>query len=860
MLSYIYINLEYYGICKYTEEFYMNQLKYAVMVWMLLMVAAHADVVMDDFTDNRINYAPGVAEEDLGYLYVYGEDGGTVSPAEEDLETLTGSVALTIIKPADEDPLYPSAGFGMNFKDPKGNLNISAFDGVYITYTGASVIGSGMTLQLVLDDGGEDGEEWMCAIPAGSSTLECLWADFTQLDWVDPKETAIPFATLKGLQVSIKGSGAGSAAITITEVGFLGDAPVSSSVVVSSSSEPVSSSTVVSSSSEPISSSTVVSSSAASGSVVMDDFTDNRINYAPGVAEEDLGYLYVYGEDGGTVSPAEEDLETLTGSVALTIIKPADDDPLYPSAGFGMNFKDPKGNLNISAFDGVYITYTGASVIGSGMTLQLVLDDGGEDGEEWMCAIPVGSATLECLWADFTQVDWVDPKETAIPFATLKGLQVSIKGSGAGSAAITITEVGFLGDAPVSSSVVVSSSSEPVSSSTVVSSSSEPISSSTVVSSSAASGSVVEDFLEHQVNLAPGKEGEEGYWYVYADKSGSATNPATAAALENAFGVGSLAVTLSVEGSTEQYPYAGVGFDFIDNGDAADPDKETVSLTAYTGIEVTYTASASGIVMEMADARVSDGTEYKVSLPTGANTAVFYWNDFTQPSHASTPAKGQRPIPLSAVTGFKFVNKVKNTSKTITFTNIRLVTSAPPTSSSSEWNSSSVGTSSSATSSDIGTSSSAGISSSAAACVPGAYLKGTDDHDCDGITNYYDDFDGNGVPNFMEDDAKNGILNYLDPTWIYFGQGGTTSIARAFVTHSWQLQMDRNVVSLQVPQSGNYTVDVYSLTGSLIATVHKGVLHGNAALQWNGAALPAGIYLVRVQGVHLDYSQRIELK
>lgn len=72
----------------------------------------------------------------------------------------------------------------------------------------------------------------------------------------------------------------------------------------------------------------------------------------------------------------------------------------------------------------------------------------------------------------------------------------------------------------------------------------------------------------------------------------------------------------------------------------------------------------------------------------------------------------------------------------------------------------------------------------------------------------------------------------------------------------------RGAVTLRlgVPSAGRFRVGVYDVLGREVAVLHDGpIVAGEHRLTLDGAALPAGIYIVRVTGDGLAAAQRVTL-
>jgi mannan endo-1,4-beta-mannosidase len=212
-------------------------------------------------------------------------------------------------------------------------------------------------------------------------------------------------------------------------------------------------------------------------------------------------------------------------------------------------------------------------------------------------------------------------------------------------------------------------------------SSSNPISSSPQSSSSQATDptqNLVEGFNYNRVDMiAPGANASNlGYWFRYIDNYGSTMTPSDSASLVNEFSDGALSVSIQLApevATINQYPYAGVGFDFINNGNVLDIAKATVDLSSWQGLRVTY-RSSNPVILEMGEARQSEGAEYFCLLPATPVTQTIecLWTDFAQPSWVAG-AGLTRIKPLNAITGFKFAYKTGSSSNSFTLEQMNMV-------------------------------------------------------------------------------------------------------------------------------------------------------------------------------------------
>ncbi|MCW4014584.1 MAG: T9SS type A sorting domain-containing protein, partial [Candidatus Bathyarchaeota archaeon] len=67
-------------------------------------------------------------------------------------------------------------------------------------------------------------------------------------------------------------------------------------------------------------------------------------------------------------------------------------------------------------------------------------------------------------------------------------------------------------------------------------------------------------------------------------------------------------------------------------------------------------------------------------------------------------------------------------------------------------------------------------------------------------------------------------------------------------------------IAFDLPEHGNVKIDVYSITGSLVGTlVDEALPAGCHQLQFNGAELSSGVYLIRMSADNFQQTQRIVL-
>jgi len=146
-----------------------------------------------------------------------------------------------------------------------------------------------------------------------------------------------------------------------------------------------------------------------------------------------------------------------------------------------------------------------------------------------------------------------------------------------------------------------------------------------------------------------------GHWFQYIDSYGSTMTPASNSALSTSVvSSGNLAVAITLLGdTTSHYPYAGVAFDFTDNGSATTANKATFNVSAYTGITITY-KSSTVIKLQLEGNADSDGANWFYSLPIAStsSTVTLTWAQFSQPTWVSTTQT--RAIPTAALASIKF--------------------------------------------------------------------------------------------------------------------------------------------------------------------------------------------------------------
>jgi hypothetical protein len=394
----------------------VNILKKTLMGLGLVAVASSAQTILDTFNDNQLDVAlPGVVTP--GFLFLTADPYGTTfTPDTAALTVHAGtSLSVSITRVADNAALnrYSYGLLGLNFADPKAAISIASFTGISVTYSSATGV------NLVLDDGREDGAEYFCALAASAiqTTRTCNFVGgFAQPTWATGTLVrAIPTAALFGIQ--FKAPAAGVTSFTLYNVTMLGGSVI----------PPVSSSSAIII--PPSSSSATIPSTGA-----LDTFNDNQLDLAVGGAVTAGFYFTTVDAYGSTITPDSASLALhAMAPLTVTMNRVPDNAALnqYSYALLGVNFADPKGAVNISTYPGIGVTYSSTS------GMNLVLDDGAEDGAEYFCTLPptVGQSTKFCSFAtDFVQPAWaatnVPPLTRPIPLTALYGIQFKAASAG----------------------------------------------------------------------------------------------------------------------------------------------------------------------------------------------------------------------------------------------------------------------------------------------------------------------------------------------------------------------------------------------------------------------------------------------
>ena len=169
----------------------------------------------------------------------------------------------------------------------------------------------------------------------------------------------------------------------------------------------------------------------------------------------------------------------------------------------------------------------------------------------------------------------------------------------------------------------------------------------------------------------------------------------------------------------------------------------------------------------------------------------------------------------------------------------------------------------------------------------GTFTVNTNGSEYDTVLAVYTFVDGNFVEQGCNDDDPNASDNssivtidvsentpyYVMNTSFLSGDEGevlfNTSFAPAVATEATPAgdvsltatpnpARDAATVTLSVPETQTMTVEVFSVTGRRVATLHDGaVAAGDLALDLDASALPSGVYVVRAVGETVRLSERI---
>lgn len=167
---------------------------------------------------------------------------------------------------------------------------------------------------------------------------------------------------------------------------------------------------------------------------------------------------------------------------------------------------------------------------------------------------------------------------------------------------------------------------------------------------------------------------DAGEMYSFVDTYGSVIEPAVDGMKTNIDLNGNIngAMTLLGDTSISNYPFGGIGFDFINNRDAETADKVTMDMSSYTGIKFNYKASQI-MKVKLMDKLSGDGSSWYAELPiaTVATDITLSWSSFAQPSWIS--ASQQRDITTSELVGVNIQYETQNTSMTFEFNSINMI-------------------------------------------------------------------------------------------------------------------------------------------------------------------------------------------
>jgi endo-1,4-beta-D-glucanase Y len=572
------------------------------------------------------------------------------------------------------DDAYPFVGLVFDLQPDKIPQDLSGVTSITLEYKSA-----GNVRFALIQEGMPEGQEYgLDLTPASTWRTETIniSTQMFQPTWVSTP-TSLNMGALISGKFELKEPLGGSGYISVRSLEFDGWSPAPI-ICEESSSDAVSS--------EDTPSSDAVSSEDGTSS---DDGTSDTGNSSQEAQQvENIDNFWLWGvyvdEIGSDVSPEagenplrEEDGTTIAEAFMEVLPEPewyeGIPDDAYPFVGMIMDFLPEKEPADLSGVTQITLTYRSSGNVRISLAQQ-----GITPGAEYGYDLPPSSSwrTITVLVnSEMFQPSWVSTP-TPLNMGALESIKWELKEPLGGSGSIAIQNISFPGyvgpEAPleeISSSDSPSSetpSSETLSSDTPASSqdetssdaqsSEDPASSQDQPSSNSGPGyGIIEAFdTDHQINFSPGQVDELGYWYSFVDSYGSSLSVDP---VENGFGDGTLELTmiLTAENQAESiWPYVGVGFDFVNNGDVAENLKQTVPLGGFDGIRISY-SSTGPVLLQMAEAMTSDGTEFGCELPGGVNQVfTCSWDDFAQPGWIS--ASQTRSLPTE-VTGFKFTYK-----------------------------------------------------------------------------------------------------------------------------------------------------------------------------------------------------------
>lgn len=164
----------------------------------------------------------------------------------------------------------------------------------------------------------------------------------------------------------------------------------------------------------------------------------------------------------------------------------------------------------------------------------------------------------------------------------------------------------------------------------------------------------------------------KGALFSFVDDLGSTVSPPVRG-LQPTLETGELTVAITLLGNSQaaEYPYAGIGFDFILSEDLDVPAKPVVDISSYTGFTVSYKSDVA-LKLQLKDRASKDGASWYAELPISATkvTTSLVWADFSQPGWTS--GGSVRPIPTSALIGLQLQYDTEKSSANFTLYDLTL--------------------------------------------------------------------------------------------------------------------------------------------------------------------------------------------
>lgn len=590
--------------------------------------------------------------------------------------------------------------------------------------------------------------------------------------------------------------------------------------------------------------------------LLIEEFKNGQIDYVPsptaGRAPNTVnGYLFPYSNTGSYVYKGG-----LTTVLTAALINTA---ATYQSpnglafdlalggtatdkyAGLGFQFLKPTGSTAVPIYHPVDLSLYTSVIITYSATRPLILEwqqsDTEDDGAAFFCQLPTkaveGSHT--CLLSEqtdstlgFKQPYWATDPAMVKSFdkATAIGIKFVIKSGVAGAFVLKGVHLDNTDQEwpalPSSSSVTVLSSSSatlPPSSAVVL------LSSSAVVlpsSSSIAPPLPNLVWIPSLVNQVEFNGMDGGYWYGYA----SATPAGTFTPADFSTITGPIVSTLNPVAASG---FAGIGFDWVDNG--VSTIKGTVNLSGKTSLCISYTATkAFNVLLKQSDVGDECG-QYILSVPAmaSAGTAELILSGFKKEgTWGGAPCAVDKN--LTKQTGVHIQNKALP-SGTITISKIGFNGyCGTPT----------VTLGGVSSSMFLISSSSKPLLSSSAGVVQPSSSGATTDPICLTILT------GHSIIWMLEDDNQDGLVNYKDAKHHCY-QGAASMLNAPSAQGFGILKLSGNDVTIRTKQGGLVKLDVISTDGRVVRSIFTGtVAKGTITLPWNGKTLASGLYHIRL--------------